>query len=80
MRTFRINEEGVGQVEYCVLKCPACGSVFRHDLAINTFGKPIKNRACLVCGGKVPVDDFHCLDQDPMAGQFRSEFKSAKDL
>jgi len=80
MKTFWIDEEGVGRVEYCVLKCPLCGNSFRHDLSANSFGRPIRNRDCLVCGAKVPVDDRHCLDSDPMRGDFRAEFKSAKDL
>jgi len=81
MKTFKLTEEGVSyQIEYCVLKCPACGSVFRHDISLNSFGKPIRNRDCLVCGGKVPVDDLHCLDHDPMAGSFKAEFKSGTDV
>lgn len=82
MKTFRMSEDGVSaQVEYCVLRCPACGSVFRHDLNLGAVGgRRIKNRACQVCGGTVPVDDRHSLDQDPMAGQYKAEFKTAKDL
>jgi hypothetical protein len=80
MKTFRIDEEGVGQVEYCVLKCPGCASVFRHDLGANSFGKPIKNRMCLVCGQKVPIDDKHCLNFDPMRGCFDAVFKPADKI
>jgi len=70
----------VGPVEYCVLKCPFCGCVFRHDVSAQSFGHTIRNRMCQVCGGKVPVDERHCLDDDPMRGQYKVEFKSAKDL
>jgi hypothetical protein len=80
MRTFRLSEEGAGQVEYCVLRCPVCGGIFRHDVGANSFGKAVRNRMCLVCGAKVPIDDAHCLDQDPMSGQYASGFKSAKDI
>jgi hypothetical protein len=80
MKTFRINEEGVGQLEYCVVKCHECGTVFRHDFSVSSFGKTIKNRMCQVCGAMVPIDERHCLDHDPMVGQFRLEFKAAKDL
>ena len=77
-----MSEEGVSNmIEYVVLKCPACGTIFRHDLALGAFGgKPIKNRMCQICGEKVPVDDRHSLDHDPMAGQYKVEFKSGKDL
>jgi hypothetical protein len=81
MKTFRMSEEGVsGLVEYCVLRCPTCGNVFRHDMSVDAFGKRVKNRMCQVCGEKVPVDDFHCLDHDPRAGAFTAGFKSARDL
>lgn len=81
MKTFRMQEEGVSSlIEYCVLKCPLCGTVFRHDMTVDAFGKPVKNRMCQVCGGKVPVDERHCLDHDPRAGTYMAEFKSASDL
>jgi hypothetical protein len=81
MKTFRMKEEGVSNlVEYCVLKCPACGNVFRHDMFVDSFGKPVKNRMCQVCGEKVPVDERHCLDHDPRLGDFSADFKSAGDL
>ena len=80
MKTFQMNEEGVSSnVEYCVLKCQGCGTVFRHDFS-QAFGKTIKNRMCQVCGEMVPVDDRHCLEHDPMVGSFKAEFKSAKDV
>ncbi len=79
MKTFKL-EDDTRSFEYCVLKCPACASIFRHDLTLDAFGKHIKNRMCHVCGFKVPVDDRHCLDKDPMLGEFRCEFKSAKEV
>jgi hypothetical protein len=80
MKKFTMQEEGVGLVEYCVLRCPVCKYVFRHDLTVNAFGKPIKNRMCPICGEKVPVDDLHCLNDDPMRGDYKAEFRKAGEI
>lgn len=78
MKTFKDGESS--QSEYFVLKCPKCKSVFRHDISLGFFGKPMKKRMCIVCGDKVPIDEAHCLDHDPMAGQWSASFQSANEL
>ncbi len=80
MKTFKLDEAETGKVEYCVIRCHKCKNVFRHDINLGSFGKPMKNRMCLVCGEKVPIDEFHCLDHDPMRGEWEASFKSAKDI
>ena len=76
-----MREEGASEsLEYCVLRCPHCRNIFRHVLSAQTFGKPVKNRMCIVCGAKVPVDDMHCLDRDPMNGEYDAEFTSADNI
>jgi hypothetical protein len=81
MKAFKINEEGSPiPVEYYVVKCHICGSVFRHDSGMGSFGKPIRSRVCLVCGTKIPIDDQHCLDHDPMRGEFKAEFKTGNEM
>ncbi|MBU0761469.1 MAG: hypothetical protein KKD39_00440 [Candidatus Altiarchaeota archaeon] len=80
MKTFKIEEEGIGTVEYCILRCDVCKNIMRHDIRLGSFGRMMKNRMCIVCGEKIPLDEMHCLDTDPMAGTHTAEFKSAKDL
>jgi len=80
MKIFSMEESSAGSVEYYVLRCGKCGNTFRHDVTLGSFGKRIKVRMCLVCGDKVPIDDKHCLDHDPMNGRYDADFKSAKDL
>ncbi len=81
MKTFRLNDEDAGgTVEYCILKCGVCGNIMRHDIRLGSFGKSMKNRMCIVCGEKIPIDDDHCLDKDPLIGDYKAEFKSAKDM
>lgn len=79
MKTFKLNDEEVS-IEYCILKCDVCKSIFRHDMKLGSFGKPMKNRMCYVCGAKVPIDDAHCLAEDPLTGKYSAEFKTANNL
>jgi hypothetical protein len=72
--------EGDVSSQYCVLRCPQCHHVFRHDIKLGAFGgKPIKNRMCQVCGGMVCLEKCH-LDHDPLIGRFNAEFKRGDEL
>jgi hypothetical protein len=79
MKSFKLTEDDSTIIEYYILRCEVCKSLMRHDISLGSCGKPMKNRMCIVCGTTIPIDEKHCLDHDPMAGQYSAEFKTADE-
>jgi len=65
MHEFRISGEGIGSVEYVVLKCPSCGRIQRFMHRQECFGKVPKNAGCKQCQKAIPIDESS-LDRDPL--------------
>ncbi len=63
MHEFRITGEGIGSVEYVVLKCPACGRIQRFMHKQECFGKIPKNAGCKQCQKAILIE-ANCLDLD----------------
>jgi hypothetical protein len=65
MHEFRITGEGIGSVEYVVLKCPSCGRIQRFMHRQECFGKVPRNAGCKQCQKAIPIEE-NCLDSDPL--------------
>jgi phage FluMu protein Com len=65
MHEFRITGDGIGSVEYVVLKCPSCGRIQRFMHRQECFGKVPKNAGCKQCQKAIPIEE-NCLDNDPL--------------
>lgn len=63
MHEFRIMGEGIGSVEYVVLKCPVCGRIQRFMHRQECFGKVPKNAGCKQCQKAILIEE-NCLDSD----------------
>ena len=65
MHEFRISGEGIGSVEYIVLKCPSCGRIQRFMHRQECFGRVPKNAGCKQCQKAIHIEE-NSLDNDPL--------------
>jgi phage FluMu protein Com len=78
MQEFKIANPGCGEVQYVVLKCPACGRIQRFMHRQECFGKVPKNAGCKQCQKSFPLVE-NSLDNDPLPVDPEEKIHALKD-
>ena len=78
MQEFKIANPGCGEVQYVVLKCPACGRIQRFMHRQECFGKVPKNAGCKQCQKSFPIQE-NSLDNDPLPLEHGEQVLEQKD-